>query len=62
MAAVFCSMASWHRSVITGIRASVPLPGPPRTLGEAIHIASDDVFTWNQIADALAAAWTQWTV
>ena len=48
--------------MITGIRASVPLLGPPRTLGEAIHIASDDVLTWNQIADALAAAWTQWTV
>ena len=44
--------------MITGIRAFVPLLGPPRILGEAIHIASDDVLTWNQIADALAAAWT----
>jgi nucleoside-diphosphate-sugar epimerase len=37
-------------------RAFVPLLGHPRTLGEAIHITSDDVLTWNQIADALAAA------
>ena len=44
--------------MITGIRASVPLLGHPRTLGEAIHIASDHVLTWNQIADALPAAWT----
>jgi hypothetical protein len=42
--------------VITGIRASVPLLGPRRTFGEAIHIASDDVLTWNQIAEARAAA------
>jgi hypothetical protein len=44
--------------LITGIPAFVPLLGPPRTLGEAIHIASHDVLTWNQIADAPAAAWT----
>src|SRR5690242_1636529 len=37
-------------------RAFVPLLGHPRTLGEAIHITSDDVLTWNQIADAIAAA------
>ena len=37
-------------------RAFVPLLGHPRTLGEAIHITSDDVLTWNQIAESLAAA------
>ena len=37
-------------------RAFVPLLGHPRTLGEAIHITSDDVLTWNQIAEVLAAA------
>jgi nucleoside-diphosphate-sugar epimerase len=37
-------------------RAFVPLLGHPRTLGEAFHITSDDVLTWNQIAYALAAA------
>jgi nucleoside-diphosphate-sugar epimerase len=36
-------------------RAFVPLLGHPRTLGEAIHITSDDVLTWNQIAASLAA-------
>jgi len=36
-------------------RAFVPLLGHPRTLGEAFHITSDDVLTWNQIAGALAA-------
>ncbi|GIJ48392.1 hypothetical protein Val02_52780 [Virgisporangium aliadipatigenens] len=34
----------------------VPLLGHGRTLGEAFHITSDDVLTWNQIAHALAAA------
>jgi nucleoside-diphosphate-sugar epimerase len=34
----------------------VPLLGHARTLGEAFHITSDDVLTWNQIAEALAAA------
>jgi nucleoside-diphosphate-sugar epimerase len=34
----------------------VPLLGHPRTLGEAFHITSDDVLTWNQIAWALADA------
>src|ERR1700678_185929 len=37
-------------------RAFVPLLGHPRTLGEAFHITSDDVLTWNQIARTLAAA------
>jgi nucleoside-diphosphate-sugar epimerase len=37
-------------------RAFVPLLGHPRTIGEAVHITSDDVLTWNQIAEALAAA------
>jgi nucleoside-diphosphate-sugar epimerase len=37
-------------------RAFVPLLGHPRTLGEAIQITSDDVLTWNQIAETLAAA------
>ena len=37
-------------------RAFVPLLGHPRTLGEAIHITSDDALTWNQITEALAAA------
>ena len=37
-------------------RGFVPLLGHPRTLGEAFHITSDDVLTWNQIAQALAAA------
>jgi nucleoside-diphosphate-sugar epimerase len=37
-------------------RAFVPLLGHPRTIGEAIHITSDDVLTWNQIAGSLAAA------
>ena len=37
-------------------RAFVPLLGHPRTIGEAIHITSDDVLTWNQIAGSLAEA------
>lgn len=37
-------------------RGFVPLLGHPRTVGEAFHITSDDVLTWNQIALALAAA------
>src|SRR6185437_12801011 len=36
--------------------AFVPLLGHPRTYGEAFHITSDDVLTWNQIARALATA------
>src|SRR5215475_9261308 len=37
-------------------RGFVPLLGHPRTIGEAFHITSDDVLTWDQIAHALAAA------
>ena len=37
-------------------RAFVPLLGHPRTLGEAFQITSDDVLTWNQIAETMAAA------
>ena len=37
-------------------RGFVPLLGHPRTLGEAFHLTSDDVLTWDQIARALAAA------
>lgn len=37
-------------------RGLVPLLGHPRTLGEAFHITSDDVLTWDQIAQALARA------
>jgi nucleoside-diphosphate-sugar epimerase len=42
-----------HRDFAQGF---VPLLGHPRTLGEAFHITSDDVLTWDQIAAALAAA------
>jgi nucleoside-diphosphate-sugar epimerase len=34
----------------------VGLLGHPRTLGEAFHITSDDVLTWDQITHALARA------
>jgi nucleoside-diphosphate-sugar epimerase len=34
----------------------VGLLGHPRTIGEAFHLTSDDVLTWNQIAHALARA------
>lgn len=34
----------------------IPLLGHPRTIGEAFHITSDDVLTWNQIARSLASA------
>ncbi len=37
-------------------RGFVPLLGHPRTVGEAFRITSDDFLTWNQIAQALAAA------
>jgi nucleoside-diphosphate-sugar epimerase len=37
-------------------RAFVPLLANSRTIGEAIQITSDDVLTWNQIAETLAAA------
>jgi nucleoside-diphosphate-sugar epimerase len=37
-------------------RGFVPLLGHTRALGEAFHITSDDVLTWDRIADTLAAA------
>jgi nucleoside-diphosphate-sugar epimerase len=37
-------------------RGLVPLLGHPRTIGDAFHITSDDVLTWNQIAETLAVA------
>jgi nucleoside-diphosphate-sugar epimerase len=37
-------------------RAFVPLLGHSRTVGEAFHITSDDVLTWDQIAYALGNA------
>lgn len=37
-------------------RGFVPLLGHPRTVGEAFHITSDDVLTWDQIARALGRA------
>jgi len=37
-------------------RAFVPLLGHSRTVGEAFHITSDDVLTWDQIVRALGAA------
>jgi nucleoside-diphosphate-sugar epimerase len=37
-------------------RGFVPLLGHQRTIGEAFHITSDDVLTWDQIARTLAAA------
>lgn len=37
-------------------RGFVPLLGHPRTIGDAVHITSDDVLTWDQITRALAAA------
>ncbi|MGW7684010.1 NAD-dependent epimerase/dehydratase family protein [Kribbella sp. NPDC054772] len=42
-----------HRDFARGF---VPLLGHPRTLGDAFQITSDDVLTWDQIANALAAA------
>ncbi len=37
-------------------RGFVPLLGNTRTIGEAFHITSDDVLSWNQIAEILATA------
>jgi nucleoside-diphosphate-sugar epimerase len=37
-------------------RGFVPLLGHPRTIGDVFHITSDDVLTWDQIAQSLAAA------
>ena len=42
-----------HRDFARGF---VGLLGHPRTIGDAFHITSDDVLTWNQIAQALATA------
>ncbi len=42
-----------HRDFAAGF---VPLLGHSRTIGEAFQITSDDVLTWNQIAEMLAAA------
>jgi nucleoside-diphosphate-sugar epimerase len=42
-----------HRDFARGF---VPLLGNLRTVGETFHITSDDVLTWNQIAETLAAA------
>jgi nucleoside-diphosphate-sugar epimerase len=42
-----------HRDFARGF---VPLLGHPRTIGDAFHITSDDVLSWNQIAETLAAA------
>jgi nucleoside-diphosphate-sugar epimerase len=36
--------------------AFVPLLGHTRTVGDVFHITSDDVLTWNQIVETLAAA------
>jgi nucleoside-diphosphate-sugar epimerase len=37
-------------------RGFVPLLGHPGTIGQAYHITSDEVLTWNQIAETLAVA------
>jgi nucleoside-diphosphate-sugar epimerase len=37
-------------------RGFVPLLGHPRAIGDTFHITTDDFLTWNQIAQALAAA------
>jgi nucleoside-diphosphate-sugar epimerase len=37
-------------------RGFVPLLAHPRTIGDVFHITSDDVLTWNQIAETLAGA------
>lgn len=42
-----------HADFATGL---VPLLGHPRTIGEAFHITSDDVLTWDQITHTLARA------
>jgi nucleoside-diphosphate-sugar epimerase len=42
-----------HRDFAKGF---VPLLGHPRTVGDVFHITSDDVLTWDQIAETLAAA------
>ena len=42
-----------HRDFARGF---VPLLGHPRTLGDTFQLTSDDVLTWDQIANTLAAA------
>ena len=42
-----------HRDFAKGF---VPLLGNPHTIGEAIHITSDEVLSWNQIAEIIADA------
>jgi nucleoside-diphosphate-sugar epimerase len=42
-----------HRDFARGL---VPLLGHPRTLGDVFQITSDDVLTWDQIAQTLATA------
>ncbi len=42
-----------HRDFARGF---VPLLGHQRTIGEAFHITSDDVLTWNQIAEIVGVA------
>ncbi|WP_422774820.1 SDR family oxidoreductase [Plantactinospora sp. WMMC1484] len=37
-------------------RGLVPLLGHPAAVGDTFHITSDEVLTWNQIAETLAAA------
>lgn len=37
-------------------RGFLPLLGHPRTVGDTFHLTSDDVLSWNQIAETLAAA------
>jgi len=37
-------------------KAFVGLIGNPHAIGEAVHITSDEVLTWNQIAETIAAA------
>jgi nucleoside-diphosphate-sugar epimerase len=37
-------------------RAFVPLLGHPQAIGDSFHITSDEVLTWNQIHEILAAA------
>jgi nucleoside-diphosphate-sugar epimerase len=42
-----------HRDFARGF---VPLLADPRTIGEAVHITSDEWLSWNQIGETLAAA------
>lgn len=42
-----------HRDFAAGF---VPLLGHPAAIGDAFHITSDEILTWNQIAETLATA------